>query len=101
VGRPARCRADRRGARPGAGGSGPPGTRSRIGALAEAIGTDPAGIEPRILGLGGDPAGLAEAGADRSRLEDALDAIEARPELGFTPEPPGRDELRRIIEAAW
>jgi alcohol dehydrogenase class IV len=74
---------------------------AEIGALAEAIGTDPAGIEPRILELGGEPAGLAEAGADRSRLDDALDAIEARPELGFTPDPPGREELRQIVDAAW
>ena len=73
----------------------------QIDALAEAIGTDPAGIEPRILELGGDPAGLGEAGAERAELERALDAIEARPELGFTPDAPGRDELRQIIEAAW
>ena len=73
----------------------------QIGALATAVGTDLAGIEERILALGGHPAGLGAAGADRSRLESALDAIEARPELGFTPDPPGRDELRRIIESAW
>ncbi len=73
----------------------------QIGALAEAIGTDPAGLEPRILALGGEPAGLGAAGAERSELEAALDAIEARPELRFTPDPPGRDELRQIIEAAW
>jgi alcohol dehydrogenase class IV len=74
---------------------------AQIAALAEAIGTDPAGIERRILELGGNPGGLGEAGAERSGLEAALDAIEARPELGFTPDAPGRDELRRIIEAAW
>jgi len=34
-------------------------------------------------------------------LEAALDAIEARPQLGFTPEPPNREQLRTIIEAAW
>ena len=62
---------------------------AEIAALAEAIGTDPAGIEARILELGGDPAGLGEAGAERSKLEEALDAIESRPELGFTPDPPG------------
>ncbi len=72
-----------------------------IGALAEAISTDPAGIERRILDLGGNQAGLGDAGADPSNLEAALDAIEARPELGFTPDPPDRAELRAIIEAAW
>ena len=74
---------------------------AQIAALAEEIGTDPAGIEGRILELGGGPAGLAEAGAERAKLEEALDAIEARPELGFTPDPPGREELSQIIEAAW
>jgi alcohol dehydrogenase class IV len=74
---------------------------AEIGALAGALGTDAVGIEERILVLGGEPAGLGAAGAERSRLEEALDAIEARPELGFTPDPPGREELRRIIEAAW
>ncbi len=74
---------------------------AQIEALAEAIGTDPAGIERRIFQLGGESAGLGAAGADRSGLERALDAIEARPELGFTPDPPGREDLRRIIEAAW
>jgi hypothetical protein len=73
----------------------------QIASLAEAIGTDPPGIEARILELGGDPAGLAAAGADRSKLDDALDAIEARPELQFTPSAPDREELGRIIESAW
>ncbi len=73
----------------------------QIASLAEAIGTDPPGIESRILGLGGDPAGLGAAGADRSKLDDALDAIEARPELQFTPSAPDREELGRIIESAW
>ncbi|MFN8159895.1 MAG: iron-containing alcohol dehydrogenase [Solirubrobacterales bacterium] len=69
--------------------------------LAEAIGCSEEAIEERILELGGDQEGLGAAGADASRLEEALDAIEARPELAFTPDPPGRDELRAMIEAAW
>jgi alcohol dehydrogenase class IV len=72
-----------------------------IEALAEAIGTDPVRIEERILDLGGDPAGLGAAGADHSKLDQALDAIEARPELKSTPSPPDREQLRAIIEAAW
>ena len=73
----------------------------RIAALAKAIGTGPEAIADRILELGGDPAGLGDLGADRDRLDEALDVIQARPELQFTPEPPGRAELRGIIEAAW
>lgn len=72
-----------------------------IAALAAAIGTERSGISRRILELGGDPAGLGAIGADRSRLEEALEAIEARPELRFTPSPPGRQELWELIEAAW
>jgi maleylacetate reductase len=73
----------------------------QLDALAEALGAEPAWIEERILGLGGQPAGLGELGADPGRIEDALDRILARPELGLTPEPPGREELRRLIESAW
>jgi len=66
-----------------------------------ALATDPAEIGPRIRELGGDPAGLGGAGADRSRLDAALAAILARPELAFTPDPPDRAELTELIEAAW
>jgi alcohol dehydrogenase class IV len=62
---------------------------------------DPASIEARILDLGGDPPGLGELGGDRARLEEALDAIVARPELGFTPGAPDREELRGLVESAW
>lgn len=73
----------------------------RLAVLAEALATDPAEIGPRIRQLGGDPAGLGAAGADRSRLDEALDAILVRPELAFTPDPPDRAELAELIEAAW
>lgn len=69
--------------------------------LAASLGTDATGLPGRLLELGGHPAGLGEAGADRERLEEALDGIEARPQLGDMPDPPGREELRRIIDAAW
>ena len=72
-----------------------------IAALAAAIGTDPERIEARILELGGDPPGLGSVGADRERLEEAVDAILERAELGFTPSPPGREELTELIERAW
>jgi alcohol dehydrogenase class IV len=73
----------------------------RLAVLAEALATDPADVAARIRELGGDPAGLGAVGADRSRLDEALDAILIRPELAFTPDPPGRGELADLIEAAW
>jgi alcohol dehydrogenase class IV len=72
-----------------------------IAALAAALDTPPEEIEPRILELGGDPAGLGAVGGDRSKLDEALEAMLTRPELQFTPEPPNRDELRKLIDAAW
>jgi alcohol dehydrogenase class IV len=72
-----------------------------VAALADALGTDPGQIEARILELGGDPPGLGEAGADHSKLDQAIESMLVRPELAFTPEPPDRDELERLIERAW
>lgn len=69
--------------------------------LATAIGTSPDRIESRILELGGNPSGLGDQGADRTKLPEALDAMLLRPELAFTPEPPTRDELESLIEDAW
>jgi alcohol dehydrogenase class IV len=72
-----------------------------IEALAAALRREPEEIAPRIERLGGGPRWLSELGAEQSRFEAVLDAICARPELGFTPDPPDRDELRRLLEAAW
>jgi alcohol dehydrogenase class IV len=72
----------------------------QIGALAEALRTDPDSLPGRIAELG-RPTGLGELGADPAGLEEALDAIEARPHLGFTPNAPSRDDLKALIEAAW
>jgi alcohol dehydrogenase class IV len=72
----------------------------QIEALARAVGTGSDRIGERVTELG-RPRGLGAAGADRGRLEQALDGIEARPELQFTPDPPDRGELRAIVEAAW
>jgi alcohol dehydrogenase class IV len=69
--------------------------------LAVALQTTPGEIEARILTLGGDPPGLGELGADRSALPQALESMLMRPELAFTPEPPTRDDLEQLIEAAW
>jgi alcohol dehydrogenase class IV len=72
-----------------------------IGALADAIGAESGAIETRILNLAGDPAGLGEVGADRGKLDEALDAMLQRPELAFNPQPPTRPELAEMIERAW
>jgi alcohol dehydrogenase class IV len=69
--------------------------------LATALGTQPSDIESRILELGGNPPGLGDQGADRSKLPEALESMLLRPELAFTPEPPTRDELEHLIDQAW
>ena len=68
--------------------------------LAEALDTDLESLPQRIYELGKPPR-LGELGADHGRLDEALEAIEQRSELGFTPDPPGREHLRAIVEAAW
>ena len=54
-----------------------------------------------IFQLGGSPPGLGAIGADRSKLDQALDSMLVRPELAFTPEPPSREDLEELIERAW
>jgi alcohol dehydrogenase class IV len=78
-----------------------PRAPDQLSSLAESIGTDPPGIEARILELGGNPPGLGELGADKSKLDQALDSMLLRPELAFTPEPPSRADLAQLIEASW
>ena len=62
-----------------------PGRPDAIESLARAIECAPAEIEARILQLGGDPPGLGAAGADHDKLDEALDAMLQRPELGLQP----------------
>jgi alcohol dehydrogenase class IV len=69
--------------------------------LATALGTEPERIEARILELGGNPQGLGDQGADRSKLPEALESMLLRPELAFTPEPPTKSDLEELIERAW
>lgn len=78
-----------------------PRATEQIDALAGAIGVEPKGIESRIRDLGGSPDGLGHVGADKSKLDEAIDAMLARPELAFGPEPPRRGELIELVEAAW
>jgi alcohol dehydrogenase class IV len=78
-----------------------PRTSDNLQSLATAIGTHPDAMEARILELGGNPSGLGDQGADRSKLPEALESMLLRPELAFTPDPPTRDELEQLIEQAW
>lgn len=78
-----------------------PRAPDNLSPLATAIGTDPGAIEARLLDLGGNPPGLGALGADRSKLPQALESMLLRPELAFTPEPPTRSDLEKLIEAAW
>ncbi len=78
-----------------------PRAPDQLSDLSEALGTAPESIEPRILELGGNPAGLGALGTDRSKLDQALESMLVRPELAFTPEPPSRDDLEQLIESAW
>lgn len=72
-----------------------------ISDLAAALGAGDGEIGARIEELSGGRRGLGELGAERDSIDLALDAIVARPELADTPDPPGREELRRIVESAW
>jgi alcohol dehydrogenase class IV len=72
-----------------------------IEALAAALGTTNDEIGPRIEELGGGRRHLGDLGADRERIDEALDTILKRGELAMTPNPPDRNELKGIIENAW
>lgn len=73
-----------------------------IAELARALETQPEHIVERIERLAGGRWALGELGAERSRIDEALDAIEARPDLPvMTPDPPDREQLRELIYAAW
>jgi alcohol dehydrogenase class IV len=73
----------------------------QIEALAEALGTDAAGIRERIADLAGHRR-LGELGADRDRIGEVVEAALARPELShMTPGTVERSDLATILEAAW
>ncbi len=74
----------------------------QISKLAAALGTTPEKIGPRISELGGGPRRLAELGADSGKLDQVLDAIAERGDVAaMTPDPPDREQLRAILQAAW
>jgi alcohol dehydrogenase class IV len=72
-----------------------------ITSLAHALGVEPDEIRPRIESLGGGPRRLHDLGGNPDRLESARHAMLQRAELANTPDPPGPEELRRLIEDAW
>jgi alcohol dehydrogenase class IV len=72
-----------------------------VGTMAAALDIDPPEMEQRILKLSVRPGGLGDVGADRAKLDEALDTMMLRPELAFTPKPPSRAELEEIVEGAW
>jgi maleylacetate reductase len=74
----------------------------QIEALAGALGTPPEAIGARISQLSGGPRRLSDLGADRERIDGVLDMVEARGDLAaMTPDPPDREQLRAMIEAAF
>lgn len=73
----------------------------QFAALATALRTTPDALAPRICELAGNPPGLGAAGADRAKLDEAIEAILQRPDLAFTPTRPDRDELAELIDRAW
>jgi alcohol dehydrogenase class IV len=74
----------------------------RFADLSAAIGAVGGDLEGRILELGGNPAGLGAQGADRGKLDQALEAMLARPELATVPGSPlTRADLAELVERAW
>ena len=78
-----------------------PRAPSEMAELAAALGVERDGLARRIESLSGGPRSLSDVGAERERLDEALDAMEGRAELEMTPRTPDREELRRIVESAW
>ena len=78
-----------------------PRAGKQMTALARALGTKRGALAERVEELAGGRRTLSAVGADRSKLELALDTILDRGELQMTPDPPDRDELRDLIDRAW
>lgn len=71
------------------------------GRLAVALGTDLAGLAPRVEALG-RPQPLGDLGGDASKRDEALEAMLQRPELERVPGPaPTREDLERLVLQAW
>jgi alcohol dehydrogenase class IV len=78
-----------------------PRAPEQIEALAEALATDPDGLEERIDFLAGQRR-IGELGADPGRIGEVVEVAMARPELArMTPGEVERSDLAGILEAAW
>lgn len=72
-----------------------------MASLAQALDTEPAALPERVASLGGGPRRLSELISDRAALTAAVDAAVERPEIHLTPDPPDREELLALVDAAW
>ena len=71
------------------------------GRLASSLGTDVNDLARRVGELG-RPQQLGQLGGDEAKLNEALDAMLQRPELGRVPGPSiTRQDLERLVRAAW
>ncbi|MDQ2631659.1 MAG: iron-containing alcohol dehydrogenase [Actinomycetota bacterium] len=69
--------------------------------LASVLGTDRGGLRQRVEELG-QPRPLGELGGDASKLDEALDAMLKRSELGRVPGAPvTRGDLEEVVRTAW
>lgn len=78
-----------------------PRAPDEIATLAKALGAETSEIRRRIESLGGGPRRLRDLATNPDRLESARIAMLQRPEFENTPNPPGPEELRRLLEDAW
>lgn len=78
-----------------------PRASRQMTALARALGSKQAELSKRVTALGGGRRGLGDLDADRERIDDAVKAILARQELQLTPDVPGEEEIRKLVEGAW
>jgi alcohol dehydrogenase class IV len=78
-----------------------PRVPEEIASLARALGVKADEVRGRIESLGGGPRRLRDLGGNADRLESARHAMLQRPELANTPDPPGPEELGRLLEDAW
>lgn len=69
--------------------------------LAEALGTERAGLRERVAELG-RPRLLGDLSGDESKLVEAIEAMLRRPELAKVPgSPVTREDLAELVRAAW
>jgi alcohol dehydrogenase class IV len=68
--------------------------------LAAALHVDVAELPGRVTQLGRPPR-LGEVGGDESKLDEAIEAMQKRPELRSVPDPPTDKDLRRLVQLAW